>query len=206
MSVCVSFWVSRALIRDNVEYVVAIDDMDRAKFYWGVNFDARYNTLPEDNESNTYKNEDIVRVGELDTPQGAKLKNLFLSCISTPPCYDDRMTTEDSRRTLHVFYLNITKLGDTSAVGMTYYHEKHVFIVLPISIVTNKNTFAHEFGHALYASNNELNGNDPVSGKEHNDDPVNLMYVDSGNDTRLLVQKQLDAKEYSFLTNPHVLH
>lgn len=116
------------------------------------------------------------------------------------------MTTEDSRRTLHVFYLNITELGDTGYVGMTYYYEKHVFIVLPIYIVTTKNTFAHELGHALYVSNNRLNGNDPISGKRHNEDPNNLMYDNSGDDERILVQEQLDAKKYSFLTNPHVLH
>lgn len=33
MPVCVSFWVSRALIRDNAEYTVAIDDMDRATYF-----------------------------------------------------------------------------------------------------------------------------------------------------------------------------
>ncbi|PDY85984.1 hypothetical protein [Bacillus toyonensis] len=201
--VCVSVWVSRTLIGDDDTYGKAIDDQDVAKNYWNVGFTPRFRVLPEDNEANTYRAEDIVTADEIETPRGEKLRALFLSSKTDQPCYDDRMTERDSLRTLHVFYLNIDYI-DSEVIGRGYLYQEHAFIVMTTN--ANYNTFPHEFGHTLYFTNNRLDGNDPISHKEHNEDPDNLMYHTMGDETKILEPEQLDAKEYSYLTNPHVIH
>lgn len=204
--VCLSIWVSKSLIGDKDIYDLALHHQDVAKSYWKVGFSPRFRVLPEDRDDNTYRVEDIVKGDELDLPKGIKLKNLFLSCIGDPPCYDDRMASKDSLRTVHVFYLNIEQIGEspTSPIGRTILYQEQVFIIMTKKATDH--TFPHEFGHALYFTNNRLNGNDPISNKLHNDDPNNLMYEQDSTGTMILEQKQLDAKEYSYLTNPHVLH
>ncbi|WMY18298.1 hypothetical protein P3F89_27270 (plasmid) [Bacillus tropicus] len=202
--VCTSVWVSKSLMGSKEVYDIALQDQLMAKGYWKVGFTPRFRVLPEDNEANTFKPEDIV-VNGLNTPQGTKLKNLFLQCIGDPPCYDDPMTSDDSLRTLNVFYLNIDKISDTPYSAITYSFNEHVFIVMTTQ--EGSNYFSHEFGHALYHTNYFLKGLDPISKKEHNDDPNNLMYFKVKPSGILdLKEEQINAKEHSALTNKHVTH
>ncbi|WP_144499721.1 hypothetical protein [Bacillus sp. FDAARGOS_235] len=201
--VCVSVWVSKTLIGDDDEYGTAINDLDIAKDYWQTGFTYRFRVLPEDNEANTYRAEDIVKKNELDTPKGEKLRALFLNCKTDQPCHDDRMTERDSLRTLHVFYLNIGYI-DSKVIGKFFLYQEHAFIIMTTK--AKKSTFPHEFGHALYYTNNRLDGNDPISHKPHNEDPDNLMYSKGRDERMVLEPEQLKAKEYSYLTNDHVIH
>jgi hypothetical protein len=79
--------------------------------------------LFHNSEENTYRNEDIVRGDELDGPKGAKLKRLFTHSVKAAPCHDDRMTNDndDKKRTIHIFYLDVDKMGDADDLGRCYF-------------------------------------------------------------------------------------
>ncbi|MEC2715351.1 hypothetical protein P9Z56_21810 [Bacillus cereus] len=232
--VCVYVWVSSSLIGDNDSYDIAIQDLERAEFYWGVKFDIKFRTLHENSEENTFRNEDMLRPAGRNLPiEGSKLSRLCYGSRVIYPCWDDPMTSDDIRRTWHVFYLNITEAGGTigqrcilpegqhCVKGRTIHYLSCIFTFMAIREDSDNplniyNTLAHEFGHALFMSNNRLKGRDPTAPDcnsteqcdlTHSPDIRNLMYytVFDGED-RKLVQEQLDAKEYSFLTNHHMLH
>ncbi|PEW64650.1 hypothetical protein CN331_04925 [Bacillus cereus] len=213
LDICINIWISDQLDRKATEDI-AMQDLKVATAYWNVNFDISFYTIKEVPPV-VYNIEDIVRSRELDTVQGYKLVFLFMNSLGISPCWDDPMTAEDSRRTLHVFYLNVTKLASNNpnVKGRTYYYRGHLFIIMALRNTTIDNPFniynifAHELGHALFLSNKRLNGMDPISNKEHNLDPRNLMYEEvPDGENRILVQEQLDAVENSFLTNRHILH
>lgn len=199
--ICAYTWVSTHLMGDGPNYQLAIEDEERASSYWNVQFPTCHIRLFENEERFIYRNEDMVRAEELDSPQGAKLKRLFDHVIEVGPCYED----QDSRSILHIFYFNVTKLGNSTAIGRTYFYNNHLYIVLPISSVAGQNAFSHELGHALYYSNPDLNGNDPVTGTPHHDVEGNLMHARIASTGILdLEQEQLDAVNNSYLVNPDV--
>ncbi|MDZ4442389.1 M10 family metallopeptidase domain-containing protein [Bacillus cereus] len=227
--VCVYVWVSSILNGDSDSYDVAVQDLKRAEFYWNVKFDINFRTIHEDSEEHTFRNEDLLLPEGQELPiEGSKLSRLCYEVHVYPPCWDDPLSSEDFRRTWHVFYLNVTEAGGTighpcstiethCVTGRTINYRGLGCIFTFMAIRENfdnplniYNTLAHEFGHALFMSNNRLNGRDPTASDgdpTHSPDPENLMYptVIDGVD-RKLEQKQLDAKEHSFLTNPHMLH
>ncbi|WP_342553238.1 hypothetical protein [Paenibacillus sp. FSL R7-0652] len=198
--ICICTWISEKLMGDQPIYNVATLDEKRASSYWGVKFSSpSHIRLLENQDQFIYRSEDIVPAAEINSPQGAKLKRLFDHVIKAEVC------RVDSRRLLHVFYFNITKIGDSST-GRTYFYNNHLYIVLTTKDHAGINLFSHELGHALYFSNPELKGNDPVTGKSHHNIEGNLMYpsVDL-NKVLQLEQKQLDAVNNSYLVKPDTL-
>ncbi|WP_063568274.1 hypothetical protein [Paenibacillus sp. O199] len=199
--ICMYTWISEKLMGDQTSYIVATLDEERASSYWGVDISSGHIRLIENEEQFIYRSEDIVPVAELNSPQGAKLKRLFDHAAKAVWSED-----LDSRRLLHVFYFNITKIGNSEAIGRTYFYNNHLYIVLTIKDYAGLNAFSHELGHALYFSNPKLMGNDPVTGTKHHNKDGNLMYPSiSLTELLQLEQQQLNAVNNSYLVNPDAL-
>lgn len=212
LDICINVWISDQLDREITKKNV-MQDLQQANFYWNVNFNTSFYTINEIPPV-VYNVQDTVPPEELETEKGYKLVYLFMNSLTISPCWDDPMTVEDSRRTLHVFYLNVTNLaGDRPSIwGRIYHYREHLFIIMALRDTTIDNPlniyniFAHELGHALFYSNKKLLGKDPISKEKHNLDPHNLMHeLIYDGDIRILEKEQLDAVEDSYLTNSHIL-
>ncbi|PEC41742.1 hypothetical protein CON11_26685 [Priestia megaterium] len=169
----------------------------RADRYWGTRVFSKQ-SLPEyiwdkDDLPDYLSADDFVSSDRKtwESPKALKLRKLF-----------ERMENRSrSQHIVNLYYMDIKYVGEPNVIGKCYcVNNGHIHIVLAKHPSTN--VFAHELGHAFYFTNQNLNGKDPISGEDHNNDVQNLMYPSTPSGTMMKLEPQQRAAiKNSYIVN-----